>query len=338
MPFINDRLAEQEPPNVNTYREQASRQSRFYFDPDAVMALLRNRIKGQDAALGAVDDMLQVVKADIGTGQRPLAVMLLMGPTGVGKTETARLIAEGIHGGADALCRIDMNTLAQSHYAAALTGAPPGYVGSKEGQTLFDADKIKGSFARPGVVLFDELEKADSQVIRALMNVLDSGQLVLASGAKTLDFRNSLIFMSSNIGAAEARRWRRGLRAMLPVSAGKLGQRALESRFDPEFINRIDYVVHYRRLAGAAVLEVFDVELDKFQRQLARRGVALEVDGYCQDMLLGGLDRRYGARDVARRIRQLLAPAVARAMLAAPTELRFVAVCQNGEISVTAED
>ncbi|GAB3376348.1 AAA family ATPase [Spongiibacter taiwanensis] len=337
MPYINDRLAEQEAQrNIRQYRESPVRQSRFYFDPNAVMALLRGRIRGQGPALSAIDDMLQVVKADIGPGLRPLAVLLLMGPTGVGKTETARLIAEGIHGNADALCRIDMNTLAQEHYAAALTGAPPGYVGSKEGQSLFDGEKIKGSFARPGVVLFDELEKADNQVVRALMNVLDSGRLVLASGAKVLDFSNSIILMSSNIGAADIAK-RRGVRYLLPANETRLARRALESRFDPEFINRIDYIVAYQRLAGTALIEVLDVELDKFHRQLGRRGVTLEIDSHCHDLLLERVDRRYGARDIARRIRRLLAPQVARAMLMSPDRNRFVAICQDGQISVAAQ-
>src|SRR5690606_32324507 len=124
---------------------------------------------------------------------------LLLGPTGVGKTEVVRLIAEAIHGQPDAFCRIDMNTLAQEHYAAALTGAPPGYVGSKEGTTLFDAEAIAGTFSRPGIVLFDELEKASTEVLRSLLNVLDSGRLTLSGGGRTLDFRNCLIFMTSNV-------------------------------------------------------------------------------------------------------------------------------------------
>lgn len=338
MPYLNDRLAaQQELQAVQNYRDQTTRQSRYLFQPEKVMALLRQRIIGQDSALAAIDDMLHLVKADIGPGHRPLSVMLFMGPTGVGKTETARLIAEAIHGNADALCRIDMNTLSQQHYAAALTGAPPGYVGSKEGQTLFDPDKIKGSFSRPGVVLFDELEKADNDVIRALMNVLDSGRLVLSSGVKSLDFSNCLIFMSSNIGAADTAR-RRGVRRLLPPNETRLARRALESRFDPEFINRIDYIVAYQRLAGTALIEVLDVELDKFHRQLGCRGVTLEIDSHCHDLLLERVDRRYGARDIARRIRRLLAPQVARAMLMSPDRNRFVAICQDGQISVAAEE
>ena len=147
---------------------------RFHFEPQAVMQSLRQRIIGQDAALNEIEKMLQVVKADFSSPERPLSVTLMLGPTGVGKTETVRLIAEAIYGRSDAFCRIDMNTLAQEHYAAALTGAPPGYVGSKEGHSLFDETAIAGSHTRPGIMLFDELEKASNEVIRGLMNVLDT--------------------------------------------------------------------------------------------------------------------------------------------------------------------
>ncbi|MDE2037338.1 MAG: ATP-dependent Clp protease ATP-binding subunit, partial [Pseudomonas sp.] len=116
---------------------------RFTFEPAQVMALLRSRIVGQDAALAQMEGLLKVVKADIGERERPLSVNLFMGPTGVGKTEIVRLLAQALHGRADGFCRIDMHTLAQEHYAAALTGAPPGYVGSKEGISLFDSELIQ---------------------------------------------------------------------------------------------------------------------------------------------------------------------------------------------------
>ena len=153
MPFVNDLIEHNREHLGRGEVPMARLQSRFLFEPDTVMALLRTRIVGQDAALEAVEALLKVVKADIGDRERPLAVNLFMGPTGVGKTELVRLLALAIHGRADAFCRIDMQTLAQEHYAAALTGAPPGYVGSKEGATLFDVEAIQGSFGRPGIVL-----------------------------------------------------------------------------------------------------------------------------------------------------------------------------------------
>lgn len=188
-------------------RDRLIEKPRFHFEPQTVMQLLRERIIGQDAALNEIEKMLHVVKADFSSPERPLSVTLMLGPTGVGKTETVRLIAEAIYGRSDAFCRIDMNTLAQEHYATALTGAPPGYVGSKEGHSLFDETAIAGSHTRPGIMLFDELEKASTEVIRGLMNVLDTGRLTLTAGTKTIDFRNCMIFMTSNVGAQAAQQY-----------------------------------------------------------------------------------------------------------------------------------
>ena len=154
-----------------------------------------------------------------------------------------------------------MNTLAQEHYAASLTGAPPGYVGSKEGYTLFDGDKIEGTYSRPGMVLFDELEKANDVVLRALLNVCDSGMMQLSAGNKSISFRNAMIFMTSNVGvrelAAYRHKFRRGWRRLLKLKPSAIAeqnilQKGLESRFDPEFINRIDRVVYYSELSDSA--------------------------------------------------------------------------------------
>ena len=268
MPFINDRLAE----NHNSIaqakpRAQFNRQSRFLFEPDKVMDLLRKRIVGQADVLAAMDNLLQTVKADISSEQRPLSVNLLIGPTGSGKTETVRVIAEAIHGSSDKLCRIDMNTLAQEHYTAALTGAPPGYVGSKEGQTLLDVEAIQGSFSKPGIVLFDELEKASNEVIRALLNILDTGKLKLASGTKDIDFRNTLVFMTSNVAAKKTdlqSGWRRWFLRPV-VDESHLLDHALHERFDPEFLNRIDRTLSFQRLGEQSLPALLDIELAKLQ-------------------------------------------------------------------------
>ena len=218
---------------------------RFHFEPSEVMQKLRERIIGQDAALNEIEKMLHVVKADFSNPERPLAVTLMLGPTGVGKTETVRLISEAIYGRADAFCRIDMNTLAQEHYAAALTGAPPGYVGSKEGHSLFDETAIAGSHTRPGIMLFDELEKASNEVLRGLMNVLDTGKLTLTAGTKTIDFRNCMIFMTSNVGAQAAQQYLDKLN-FLPkkmqdvclkrVPTQTIIEKVMQRKFDPEFL------------------------------------------------------------------------------------------------------
>ncbi|CAA0080306.1 Chaperone protein ClpB [Zhongshania aliphaticivorans] len=357
MPFINDQLAASQggvtpppetPPHISSElfaeacvarsQREFKRHSRFRFDVDTVMSLLRERIIAQNESLTAIEDMLHVVKADIGRERGPLSVMLLMGPTGVGKTETARLIAQGICGNADALCRIDMNTLAQDHYAAALTGAPPGYVGSKEGHTLFPADAIAGSYSVPSVVLFDEVEKASTEVLRSLLNVLDSGRLTLSSGVKELDFRNSIIFLSSNIAAPQLERHRnkRYMFGARKAIERKIIDRALRQAFDPEFINRIDSVLVYQHLQRSDLNALLDIELQHLQVRLQKQGLSLELDSSCYHYLLRHYDTRYGARDLARQLRMKLEPVIARAMLAAPESNRFIGLIQNKTLFVEA--
>ena len=298
---------------------------RFTFDPAQVMALLRSRIVGQDAALAQVERLLKVVKADIGERDRPLSVNLFMGPTGVGKTEIVRLLAQALHGRADGFCRIDMHTLAQEHYAAALTGAPPGYVGSKEGISLFNSELIQGSYSRPGIVLFDELEKASQEVVRSLLGILENGQLTLAGGTRTLDFRNSLIFMTSNIGAHQARRhrqrftqgWRRLLRVFVRSEAAVL-EEALHGHFEPEFLNRIDRILMFEPLDRRWLDALLDVELEKLNQRLAAHQRSLSVDASARAWLCRQHDARFGARALGRRVRVELEPAIAECLLRDP--------------------
>jgi ATP-dependent Clp protease ATP-binding subunit ClpA len=344
MPFVND-LLEHNRERLAQAAQAASpavrRPSRFLFEPATVMQLLRSRIVGQDAVLTQVEAMLTAVKADIGDPHRPLAVNLFIGPTGVGKTEIVRLLAQAIHDQPDAFCRIDMNTLAQEHYAAALTGAPPGYVGSKEGTTLFDAEAIAGSYGRPGIVLFDELEKASTEVLRSLLNVLDSGRLTLAAGTRSIDFRNSLIFMTSNIGAQDAwayrerfeRGWRRLLR-LRPRDEAALLERALHRRFDPEFINRIDRILSFARIDDDQLERLLLIELAKLNQRLARRGLQLQADASLIGYFRASHDPRFGARHLVRQLRRELEPKLATCLLDHPhcTLLRAKAVA--GELRV----
>ncbi|MGE6689871.1 AAA family ATPase [Stutzerimonas stutzeri] len=344
MPFVNDlidhnRAAIQS--DVETTRAKASKTSRFLFEVDDAMRLLRSRIVGQAEALDAMEAMLKVVKAGIGDPNRPLAVNLFMGPTGVGKTEIVRLLAQAIHGKPDAFCRVDMNTLAQEHYAAALTGAPPGYVGSKEGTTLFDIEAIQGSFSRPGIVLFDELEKASREVVRSLLNVLETGQLTLSSGSKKIDFRNTLVFMTSNIGAQDAWHyrsrfegsWRRML-GLAPQHENKVVEAALHKHFDPEFLNRIDRILTFERIEGQWMQALLDIELDKLNGRLAKQGRTLTLTDGARRYLCADQDARFGARDLARRVRTRLEPALAEKILAQPDIGAFEVGMDNHRLQV----
>ena len=300
---------------------------RFHFEPTQVMQKLRERIIGQDAALNEIEKMLHVVKADFSNPERPLSVTLMLGPTGVGKTETVRLISEAIYGRADAFCRIDMNTLAQEHYAAALTGAPPGYVGSKEGHSLFDETAITGSHTRPGIMLFDELEKASNEVLRGLMNVLDTGKLTLTAGTKTIDFRNCMIFMTSNVGAQAAQQYLDKLN-FLPkkmqdvclkrVPTQTIIEKVMRRKFDPEFLNRIDRTLHYQPVQDDALPRLVEIELTKLNQRLQHQKRQVHLTDAAKAYFYQDHDIRYGARHLGRKIRTELEPVLALYFLQHP--------------------
>jgi len=342
VPFINDQFGHNSDQLARqTYAQSAARISRFKFLPEQVIATLRARIVGQRDVMNAIEDMLFTLKADFGDKTRPLSVMLLMGPTGVGKTETVRVLAEAMLGSADELCRIDMNTLAQEHYSAALTGSPPGYVGSKEGQTLFDIERIKGSFSEPGIVLFDEIEKADKSVVRSLMNILDTGKLTLTSGTREIDFSNTLVFLTSNLGAREqadslksySQGWRSALRLKPPPQSEILDQ-ALNTYFDPEFINRIDRILPFNWLDDGQLEALVDLELMKLNKRLSSRQAQVVVSEGAREYLSQHYDTRYGARDIARRIRVELEPKLAKAMIEAPEKKEFEVTLQSNALVV----
>ncbi|MBE0454895.1 MAG: ATP-dependent Clp protease ATP-binding subunit [Roseovarius sp.] len=335
MPFLTDRLhdtarqqklasalADENAPMTGTKPAgidsiNTGLKTRFTFDLAQIETELRAAIIGQDESLEQLLEILKVVRADIGDPRKPLATILFCGPTGVGKTETVRTLARALYGDADAFCRIDMNTLSQEHYAAALTGAPPGYVGSKEGTTILDQEKIEGTRNLPGLVLFDELEKASNEVVLALMNVFDNGLLTVASGERTYSFRNALVFMSSNLGAREL--------MTLDENSGNLWQRiktsgksrrerahdivmtSLLNRFPPELVNRIDHVDTFNWISRDKMPALVDVEMSRLNRRLKKHDLSLSISTTLRDFLsVEGYDKRFGARGLRRAIRRNL--------------------------------
>jgi len=335
MPFITDRLNHQaQPTRAPLAQSHAAKsqplRSRFAFDPDEIKTLLLHHIAGQRKVIESLYQQLKVIKADLVDGDRPLYVALFIGDTGVGKTEIVRLLAQAIHGDNNQFCRIDMNTLSQSHYSAAITGAPPGYVGSKEGTSLFDHEKIAGTASRPGIVLFDEIEKASTDVARSLMNILDTGHLRLASGNHQLDFCNSLIFMTSNIGS---RSW-----ASTQRRAGKMGflrrfifhspfqpnrdnviHDALHAHFDPEFLNRIDRIALFEPLSIEHLDTLIALETDLANARLRRKNVLIELDQTATAFIRQhGFDPLFGARSIKRRYRELVIIPLAEVMITHP--------------------
>jgi len=322
MPFINDQLLDNQ--NNIEKRQHNPINSRFKFNVDFIMGLLRSRIIGQPEVIEQLENMLITLKADFSDPNQPLAVVLLTGPTGVGKTETVRVICEAIYQNADALCRIDMNTLAQEHYSAALLGAPPGYVGSKEGHTLLDQEKIKGSFSKPGIVLLDEIEKADKQVCRSIMNILDTGKLSLTSGQREIDFTNSIIFMTSNIGGNYSEikpsiftKIYNTIKNIKPKNTYNLDL-SLRNHFDAEFINRINYILQYSLLTKEHITQLIEVEIERLNSRLKRKFCSISITSKCKKKLAEYYDEKYGVRDIKRILKQKIEPLLARHILNKP--------------------
>lgn len=346
MPFLTDRMQDtqrkellqraladentSEVKHVHSGGQNGFLQSRFSFDLDAIEAELRHSIVGQDHAIEALVNILRVVRADIGDPRKPLASVLFCGPTGVGKTETVRTLARTLYGDPDAMCRIDMNTLAQEHYSAALTGAPPGYVGSKEGTTILDQEKIEGTRNLPGIVLFDELEKASNEVVLSLLNVFDNGILTVASGERTYSFRNAIIFMTSNLGAQQLLELqKRGARIrdrLLGQSNRKRDEEAKEivldsmlARFPPEFVNRIDHIETYKWIGANTMPRLVDVEVERLNRRLRKHSCRVELTVEVTEYLVSkGYDQRFGARELRRALRHHLEYPLAEYLLQLP--------------------
>ncbi|OBC09138.1 AAA family ATPase [Mycobacterium sp. 852013-50091_SCH5140682] len=343
MPFLTDMYHEQNRNSAQVADEPAGAEAADGFDPKALSRRLNAAILGQAHAVDAVVRAVSIAHVGVADPGRPLSSVLLVGPTGVGKTELVRQVAAALRTGPDDLCRIDMSALAQEHYAASLSGAPPGYAGSKESFTLFDKAKIEGGPYMPGIVLFDEVEKADASVLRALLHVLDTGELRLANGQQKISFRNSYIFLTSNLGSLEVavrqrdkrkRRWwpARGVKSHQAVV-----REAVEEFFDPEFFNRIDETVVFDAFDDTTAERVTRKEIGDLVRRLKARDVDLDVDDSVVDFVQRrGFDPVYGARGLRRTIRTELTEPVAWAVLtAARKPVTLKARVHDGELTVT---
>lgn len=313
MPFINDVINA----NKSTIEEQAIKKnnpSRFVFDPEKIVAHLKANLIGQNDAIESIGDTLFRIKAEINEDNKPLGVVFLVGPTGVGKTELVNLLAKSLPGNSNNLCRIDMNTLSQSHYSASLSGAPPGYSGSKENQTLYDNEIIEGTYSKPGVVLFDEIEKASTEVIRSLLNVLDNGRLSLTSGTKNINFCNSLIFFTSNLGSSDLLRKSRFNWRNVNQKHEK-AFKSLEGYFDAEFLNRIEQFVFFDPLERDSINQLIDLEERKLNERLRRCSATFYFDEIARTELQSAYQRNYGARNIRHRIRRDIEPLIARCIV-----------------------
>jgi ATP-dependent Clp protease ATP-binding subunit ClpB len=271
---------------------------------------LRERVVGQDEALLLVANAVRRSRAGLGDPRRPIGSFLFMGPTGVGKTELARALAEFLFNDEHALVRLDMSEYMEKHTVARLIGAPPGYVGYDEGGQLTEAVR-----RRPyAVVLFDEIEKAHADVFNALLQVLDDGRLTDGKG-RTVDFRNTVVIMTSNVGSEliqEAQR--RG------DDDERLKEKlmdVLRHTFRPEFLNRIDETVIFKSLGRAELERIVEIQLKDLRKRLAERKLRLEVGDEAKALLAErGYDPVFGARPLKRQIQRLIENPLAVEVLA----------------------
>ncbi len=269
--------------------------------------ILGRRVVGQDQAIRAVADTVRRARAGIQDTARPLGSFIFLGPTGVGKTELARALAEFLFDDERAMVRLDMSEYMEKHAVARLIGAPPGYVGYEEGGQLTEAIK-----RRPyALVLLDEVEKAHADVFNILLQILDDGRLTDGQG-RTVDFKNTVVIMTSNLGSQVIKELSRDYGAM-----EKEVRRILEEHFRPEFLNRVDEVIIFRPLAPETILRIVDIQVGLLRRRLAERKVGLEVTPEALRLLAErGFDPVYGARPLKRTLQREVQNPLALKLLA----------------------
>jgi ATP-dependent Clp protease ATP-binding subunit ClpB len=256
---------------------------------------LRQRVVGQEEALEKVSNAIRRARAGLQDPNRPIGSFLFLGPTGVGKTELARALAEFLFDDEKAMVRLDMSEYMEKHTVSRLIGAPPGYVGYEEGGQLTEAVK-----RRPySLVLLDEIEKAHADVFNVLLQILEDGRLTDGKG-RTVDFKNTLVIMTSNLGSQVIKELSRDYEAM-----EKEVRAVLEAHFRPEFLNRIDEVIIFRPLEISAILAIVGLQLDLLAKRLADRKIGLEVSEEAMALLAErGFDPVYGARPLKRTIQR----------------------------------
>ena len=261
---------------------------------------LRTRVIGQDEALEAVSNAVRRARAGLQDPNRPVGSFIFLGPTGVGKTETARALAEFLFDDERSMVRLDMSEYMEKHAVARMIGAPPGYVGYDEGGQLTEAVR-----RRPySVVLFDEIEKAHPDVFNVLLQILDDGRLTDSKG-RVVDFKNTVLIMTSNLGSREIQAAEQNPLADRNIKADVL--QVLRDHFKPEFLNRIDDIVVFDQLSREEIAKIIDVQLEKLRKNLEERGITIELDDSARELLIQeGYDPIYGARPLKRAIQTMI--------------------------------
>ncbi|CAG0933355.1 adenosinetriphosphatase [Thermoflexales bacterium] len=259
---------------------------------------LRARVVGQDEAIRVVSNAVRRARAGLQDANRPIGSFMFLGPTGVGKTELAKSLAEFLFDDENAMVRIDMSEYQEKHTVSRLIGAPPGYVGYDEGGQLTEAVR-----RRPySVVLFDEIEKAHDEVFDVLLQLLDDGRLTDGHG-RTVDFKNTLVIMTSNVGS----QWIKELHGGDAAEMRKRVQTALEQGFKPEFLNRVDEIVIFNNLSRADLAHIVEIQLGNLRKLMSDRKIDLQLSPAAKDWLADtGYDPLYGARPLKRTIQRHL--------------------------------
>jgi ATP-dependent Clp protease ATP-binding subunit ClpB len=257
---------------------------------------IKQRVVGQDDAIIAVSNAVRRARAGLQDPNRPIGSFIFMGPTGVGKTELARALAEFLFDDEQAMVRIDMSEFMEKHSVARLIGAPPGYVGYEEGGFLTEAVR-----RRPySIVLMDEIEKAHSEVFNILLQILDDGRLTDGHG-RTVDFKNTVVIMTSNIGS----QWIVDLGSKDYEEMRRRVMEAVKEHFKPEFLNRIDELIIFHGLGIEEIKAIVEIQVMKLQKRLSERRLDLKVTEKAKEWLAKeGFDPTYGARPLKRVIQK----------------------------------
>jgi ATP-dependent Clp protease ATP-binding subunit ClpB len=295
---------------------------------------LHKRVVGQEEAVQAVADAVIRARSGLKDPNRPIGSFIFLGPTGVGKTELARALAEFLFDDENNMVRLDMSEYMEKHTVARLIGAPPGYVGYEEGGQLTEAVR-----RRPySVILFDEIEKAHYDVFNVLLQILDDGRLTDGHG-RTVDFKNTVVIMTSNVGSHLILNYRGGddLVAYERMKAEVL--EALRQQFRPEFLNRVDEIVVFHSLSREHLKQIVDIQVERLRKRLAERHIALALTERAREYLaVTGYDPSYGARPLKRLVQREIETTLGRKLLAGEvTEHARVVVDYNGrELTFTA--
>jgi len=267
---------------------------------------LKQRVIGQEEAISAVSNALRRARSGLQDPNRPIGSFIFMGPTGVGKTELARTLAEFIFDDEQAMIRIDMSEFMEKHSVSRLIGAPPGYVGYEEGGHLTEAVRRKPY----SVLLFDEIEKAHQDVFNILLQILDDGRLTDGHG-RTIDCKNTIIIMTSNIGGQWIQDFSLG-----EEERQKRTTETLRATFKPEFLNRIDDIINFRSLTITDIEQIIDIQIDRIQKRLRDRKIYLELtDGAKTYLSKAGYSPTYGARPLKRTLQKIIENSLATKML-----------------------